>query len=373
MAGARSGAAARVGMIEIAIHDQRGGFTLDAAFSTDARVAALFGPSGAGKSTIIRTIAGLHRPRSGTVILNNVPLLDTAKGISVAPHRRRIGVVFQDAMIFPHLTVRQNLHFGRFFTPRSERRIPFAPVIEALGLSDLLERRPRHLSGGEIQRVGLARALLASPALLLMDEPLASLDNARRVEIMRLIERVRDEFAIPILYVSHSVEEIGRLADEAIVLEAGQIVAQGPPASALANARRILPGGRFGLASPLTCIAGAFDAQRGITRLEHPAGPLFITGPAGRAGQSLRIMVPATDVALALHRPDGISIRNMLEGTIETIALDGALALAEVRLTGRDLLCASITALACQDLALAPGQPIICLLKSVALDERPLA
>ena len=360
-------------MIAFEARFSRDGFTLDLAFSTDARIAGLFGPSGAGKSTIIDLLAGLARPDQGRITLGGEVLLDTQRGLFVPAHRRRIAVVFQDAQLFPHLSVRQNLAFGRWFTPRALRRVDPAPIIETLGIGALLDRRPRSLSGGERQRVGVARALLASPRLLLMDEPLAALDMIRRFEILRLIERVRDATGIPILYVSHSVEEISQLADDVVVIEKGRMVAQGPPAQAFAAARHLVESRRFGLASPLVCRVERYDAARDVTALAHPAGAVTLAGNAGAVGRDVRLLMRATDVSLATARPQGLSIRIVLSGTIETIEEDaGPLALVGVRLSGGDLLRASITRLARDELALVAGQPVFCLVKSAALDERSL-
>ena len=192
-------------MIRFACRLTRPGFALDAAFTAGPGVTALFGPSGSGKSTVIRLLAGLERPEEGRITLGDSVLLDTESRRAVPPHRRRIGLVFQDALLLPHLSVKANLTYGRWFTPRGERRIAFDPVVEVLGIGHLLDRRPTTLSGGERQRVAIGRALLASPRLLLMDEPLASLDQARRQEILPFIERLRDAFAIPVVYVSHAV------------------------------------------------------------------------------------------------------------------------------------------------------------------------
>ena len=205
-------------MIEVDLRLHRDGFALDAKFTSDARVLALHGPSGAGKSTVAMLVAGLLRPDAGRVAVNGATLIDTNIRVCLPPEKRRIGFVFQDALLFPHLSVRQNILFSRFFTKKDAPRADVDSVVETLGIGALLDRRPSTLSGGERQRVGLARAVLASPRLLLMDEPMASLDFARRQEIMGLIERLRDEFAIPIMLVSHSAEEIARLADEVVVL-----------------------------------------------------------------------------------------------------------------------------------------------------------
>lgn len=350
----------------------RGAFRLDARFSTGAKITGVFGPSGSGKSTIIDLLAGLARPDSGRIVLADKTLVDTARGVFVPAHRRRIAVVFQDAQLFPHLTVRQNLAFGRWFAPRMQRRIDPAPIVETLGIGSLLDRRPRGLSGGERQRVGFARALLASPKLLLMDEPLAALDMIRRFEVLRLIERIRDATGIPILYVSHSVEEVSQIADDVVVIEAGRVVAQGPPAQAFAAARHLVENRRFGLSSALVCRAESYDRDVDVTTLAHPAGAVTIVGDAGPPGREVRLLVRATDVTLALARPEGLSIRIVLSGAIETIEAEGPLALVSVRFAGGDLLRASITRLAARDLALAPGMPVFCLVKSAALDERSL-
>lgn len=198
-------------------------FGYNVAFASNSGITALFGPSGSGKSTTIKLIAGLIKPRRGRIAVNGKVLLDTANGIDLPPHRRRVGLVFQDAQLFPHLTVRANLTYGQWFTPRNERRIMPVPVVEALGIGHLLDRWPATLSGGERQRVAMGRALLTSPRLLLLDEPMASLDAARKAEIMPFIEHMRDAFGVPMIYVSHSAEEVARLASSVIRLDQGRV------------------------------------------------------------------------------------------------------------------------------------------------------
>jgi len=214
---------------------KQGDFTLDVAFEGGSGLTALFGPSGAGKTTVLNLIAGVQRPETGRIVVADRTLLDTDAGIYIPAHRRRVGVVFQDAQLFPHLTVDQNIRFGRWFTPPEEGALPIGLVVDVLGVADLLERRPAKLSGGEKQRVALARALLSSPQILLMDEPLSGLDDARRSEIMALIERVRDEFAIPIVYVTHTRDEVRRLASRVVQMEAGRVVAVGTTAELLGS------------------------------------------------------------------------------------------------------------------------------------------
>ncbi|HVK89984.1 MAG TPA: molybdenum ABC transporter ATP-binding protein, partial [Mycoplana sp.] len=195
-------------VLDVDIRHAQGAFNLHARFRSDGKLTALFGPSGSGKTTVVNAIGGLVRPDHGRIAVQGRVLVDTKKGVFVPKHRRRIGYVFQEGRLFPHLDVRQNLLFGRWFTPRRERKTGFEDVVELLGIGHLLDRRPGTLSGGEKQRVAIGRALLADPQLLLMDEPLASLDDARKAEIFPYIERLRDEGGVPIVFVSHSVPEI---------------------------------------------------------------------------------------------------------------------------------------------------------------------
>lgn len=223
-------------MISVDVKLARPAFDLAIAFSGGERIIALFGPSGSGKTTVLHLIAGLERGGTGRIAFGGEVFLDTAAGVFVPSHKRRAGLVFQDAQLFPHMSVKQNLWFGHAFAPKTgQQPVPPEAVIETLGIAPLLGRRPLSLSGGEKQRVALARALIASPRLLLMDEPLSSLDDARKEEILTLIERVRDEFSVPILYVSHARSEVERLADKVVRLEAGRISASGTPAEVLSG------------------------------------------------------------------------------------------------------------------------------------------
>lgn len=210
------------------IKHRLGGFALNASFVSEGSLTALFGRSGSGKTSLVNIIGGLVRPEHGRVVVDGVTLVDTEKQIFVRSHRRRIGYVFQEGRLFSHLTVRQNLLYGRWFTARTERYGSLDHVVDLLGFEQLLGRRPDQLSGGEKQRVAIGRALLASPRLLLMDEPLASLDDARKAEILPYIERLRDETKIPIVYVSHSVPEVRRLAATVVVMADGKVAGAGP-------------------------------------------------------------------------------------------------------------------------------------------------
>jgi molybdate transport system ATP-binding protein len=212
--------------LEVTLYHRQGDFTLDIAFRTDSRATALFGPSGSGKTTALNAIAGLLRPERGRIVFDGRIMLDTDSDVFVPPYRRRMGYVFQDGRLFPHLTVRQNLLFGRFFAGRRAARrdpaITLDRVVGLLGIEHILARRPVNLSGGERQRVAIGRALLSEPCMLLMDEPLAALDGARKAEILSVLERLRDVARVPILYVSHDVAEVSRIANNVIVLDNGR-------------------------------------------------------------------------------------------------------------------------------------------------------
>jgi molybdate transport system ATP-binding protein len=357
-----------------------GDFKLDAAFASDAAVLALFGRSGSGKSVTIGLIAGLLRPDRGTIVVDGRVLVDTDTRIFVPSHERRIGVVYQDARLFPHLTVRQNLMFGRWFARRlhradpPEREIAFDAVVDTFGIGHLMSRRPGLLSGGERQRVGIGRALLSSPRLLLMDEPLTALDDARKNEVMGLIETMRDEFRVPIVYVSHAVEEVVRLAAEVVIINAGRVVATGRVDEVFAAAAADTGEGRFARSSVLTGRVEAAPSGYGLSKIAHPAGAIWITGAAGSIGREVRVLVRATDVTLATARPDHLSVRTILAGTVASIEKDdGPLAAVKIALDGNAPLLALATRMGVDDLALKPGDRVFALVKTVALDERHVA
>jgi molybdate transport system ATP-binding protein len=212
-----------------------GGFELDVAFDADRQVTSLFGPSGSGKTTVLMLIAGLYRPDSGRIRLDERTLVDTEARVELAAEQRRVGLVFQDHLLFPHFSVEGNLRYGLRRRTRDSRPVDFERAVEVLELGDLLRRFPRNLSGGERQRVAVGRALLAGPELLLLDEPLAGLDEALKQRILDYLERVIEQWRIPLIYVSHGVAEVQRLAQQVIVLEQGRVAAQGAPAEILAK------------------------------------------------------------------------------------------------------------------------------------------
>jgi molybdate transport system ATP-binding protein len=222
--------------VEITVSRRQGDFFINATFEgAESGVTALYGPSGAGKTSVVNMVAGLMRPDTGRINVNGLCLFDAVRHIDLPPERRRIGYVFQDGRLLPHLSVRANLTYGMRLTPADRRFVNFDAVVDLLGIGHLLDRRPAKLSGGEKQRVAIGRALLTSPAMLLMDEPLASLDASRKAEVLPFIMRLSREFAIPTLYVSHSLDEILNLADRLVIMEAGQVAACGDLADLLSR------------------------------------------------------------------------------------------------------------------------------------------
>ncbi len=348
-------------MIEADFTVSRKGFELQAKFSMGTGITALFGPSGSGKSTILNAIAGLEMPTKGRIAAGSRVFFDSAGRRNLPAHRRRIGYVFQDALLFPHLSVAGNLRYG------STSRTSIDPIVDLLGLGPLLHRLPARLSGGERQRVAIGRALLSDPVLLLMDEPLASLDIGRKQEILPFIETLRDRFGLPILYVSHAVDEVVRLADDVLIIEQGRIVARGPPETVLAKQ---LNSGSFTHVSVLTATASAFDQRYGLSFLDHPAGRITVAGKL-EAGHETRIAVRATDVTLALSPAPDLSVRTALKGSIAAIAAtQSPVATVRVELVGGQWLDVSVTRKAIDDLTLAPGKHVWCLIKAVSIDER---
>lgn len=353
-------------MMQISLQHRFAGFALDVAFDVPAGVTALFGPSGSGKSSVIKALAGLMRPDRGRISVGGQVLLDTDQRIFLAPHRRRIGCVFQDDRLFPHLSVRQNLLYGRWFSP-DKGGVSFEAVVDMLGIGPLLARRPQTLSGGERQRVAIGRALLSNPQILAMDEPLAALDEARKAEILPYLEHLRDQTQIPILYVSHSVSEITRLAGSVVVLGKGRVLKTGPVAAVFSDPN-LTPwlGGVREAGSVITAQVAAQDAD-GLTRLETSAGPLWLPKVEAAIGAWLRVRIAAQDVMIALQRPDGISALNILPATVVALRMgDGPGAMVQLRL-GEELLLARITQRSAVQLGLAVGASVFAVLKSVAV------
>ncbi len=358
--------------LRVAVRHRQGAFALDAAFASDGPLTALFGRSGAGKTTLINVVGGLIRPDWAQVAVGGEILVDTERGIATPAYRRRLGYVFQEGRLFPHLTVGQNLNYGLWFAPRAERTADFDRVVEMLGIGSLLERRPGRLSGGEKQRVAIGRALLASPRLLLMDEPLASLDEARRAEILPYIERLRDEARVPIVYVSHSVAEVARLATTVVLLSEGKVVAAGPVSDIMARVDLFPLTGRAEAGAVLETRVAAHDAASGLSRLQSAAGEIRVPLIDSPVGSHVRLRVRARDVILAVQPPAGISALNILPGTVNAVgAEEGPLAIVGLDCGGVAIV-ARVTKKSIQDLGLAPGRRVYAIVKSVAFERRAI-
>jgi molybdate transport system ATP-binding protein len=359
-------------MLEVDIEHRLGAFELDIHFRSGRGLTALFGRSGAGKTSVVNVIAGLVRPQRGRIVVAGSVLIDTERGIRVPAHRRRVGYVFQEDRLFPHLTVRQNLLFGRWFAPRSPPAARLGDVVDLLGIGGLLDRRPARLSGGEKQRVAIGRALLASPRLLLMDEPLASLDFRRKDEILPYIERLRDEANVPIVYVSHAVAEVTRLANTIVVIADGRVRAVGPLHDVMGRAELYPMAGRFEAGAVLAVRVAAHDARWGLTELAGAFGKLTVPQLPAPVGAALRVRIRARDVILAATPPTGISALNILAGRVEAVVpIEGAAFEVQLRL-GDERLLARVTRRSGATLGLAPGREVFAVIKSVAIDRSSL-
>ena len=343
------------------------GFSLDARFTSEGKVTALFGRSGAGKSTLAGLINGTIRPDRGRIRLGELVWFDSARHIAVPPHKRRIGTVYQDGRLFPHLTVRQNLLYGTWFGRGSARQL--GPVLDLLGIEALLPRYPSTLSGGEKSRVAIGRALLSDPALLVLDEPLAALDGARKEEILPYLERLRDEHGLPMIYVSHALEEVVRLADTLVVLDAGRVAAAGP-IDAVMSRLDLGPGtGRTEAGAVIAARVASIDAASGLATLDFPGGTLTVPADGLAPGRMMRLHIRARDVAIATEPPAGLSILNVLPAEIlELTVLDQAVEL--MLMVGPTRLAARVTRFSAERLGLVPGRHVHALIKSVAFDRR---
>ena len=345
------------------------GFSLDVDLHLPARgVTALFGHSGSGKTTLLRCMAGLERAPQGRLIVNGERWQDDAAhgGHWLPTHKRPLGYVFQEASLFPHLTVLGNLRYGLRRIPNAQNA-SLAQAIELLGIGHLLDRKPDRLSGGERSRIGIARALAVSPRLLLMDEPLAALDLARKQEILPYLERLHGELDIPVLYVSHAPDEVARLADHLVVMDAGRAIAAGPLTDTLA--RLDLPirlGEDAGVV--LDAVVAERDAAWHLARVAFAGGSLWVRDGGQAIGQPVRVRILARDVSIALAQVSDTSILNCLSATVEQLADDAHPALMLLRLqVGPSPLLARLTRRSAVGLGLTPGKPVWVQIKAVAL------
>jgi molybdate transport system ATP-binding protein len=342
------------------------GFSLDVDLDLPGRgVTALFGHSGSGKTTLLRAIAGLEHALGGTLSVNGDVWQDAA--VFRPTWQRPLGYVFQEASLFPHLSVQANLQYGQKRVPAAERRVSLDQAVAMLDIGHLLTRKPERLSGGERQRVGIARALATSPRILLMDEPLAALDHALKQEILPYLERLHDELDIPVLYVSHAPDEVARLADHIVVMEAGRAVAAGPLTDTLA--RLDLPiklGEDAGVV--LDAVVAARDEEWHLAHMEFAGGRLWVRDNGLPVGHRARVRILARDVSLARAPMTGTSILNTLPAVVVDSVEDAHPALTLVKLrVGESPLLARLTKRSAHALEITPGQLLYVQIKAVAL------
>ena len=360
-------------MLDVAAEKRLGDFQLTAKFLLPAAgVLALFGRSGAGKTTLVNMLAGLVRPDSGRISLAGHLLFDSTAHVDLPPEHRRIGCVFQEGRLFPHLDVRGNLLYGRRRAPAGESGFDFDAIVALLGIGHLLHRRPANLSGGEKQRVAIGRALLSKPRLLLLDEPLAALDAERKAEILPFIERLRDELRLPIVYVSHDAGEIFRLADRVLVLDRGQVVASGEVAEVFGQPAMQRLVGEQDAGAVVSARLDFQDEVYGLSRLSFAGGQLVIPRVAAELGATLRLRIRARDVSLSLTAPTQVSILNVIPARVLRIhAAEDAH--VEVELDAGTMLWARITARSAHDLGLTEGMSVFAMIKAISMDRQSVA
>ena len=352
-------------MLLVRLKHTRPDFKLDVSFEAPPGITVLFGRSGSGKTTVVNAVAGLLRPDHGHIALNGRCLCDTTEGIWLPPNRRRIGYVFQEGRLFPHLTVRQNLLFGHWFAPRTAQPADLNQIVDMLGIGHLLQRRPGRLSGGEKQRIAIGRALLSAPEIILADEPLAALDDARKAEILPYFERLRDETGIPVLYVSHAASEVARLATTVVVLQDGKTVQQGPAAEILSDPK-VMPTGVRSVGAVLETRVRAHHPD-GLSELDAGGIALFLPRIAQAPGQMVRVRIAAHEVILSRQKPVGLSALNILPGQVEQIRTgDGPGAMVSL-VTPAGRILARITQRSAQALELQEGCACHAVVKSVAI------
>ena len=354
-------------MLAVAAAAKRGAFALDVRFDLPTPgVAALFGRSGSGKSMVVNTIAGLLKPDLGRIVHDGAVLLDTQQRIEVPPERRRMGYVFQDARLFPHLSVAGNLRYAERRASGSTY-VSLDTVTSLLDLGSLMDRRTHQLSGGERQRVAIGRALLTQPRLLLLDEPLAALDGARREEVLPYLESLRDQLAIPMVYVTHDFDEVLRLATHIVLMESGTVVAQGEVAKMSLDPHLRALIGPDQVGAIIDGVVLGFDAASGLTKVRVGDGDLYVQAKDLSVGTPLRVQLLARDVIVSTQIPERLSVRNCLAGLVTSIQDDDLGADLVTIDIGGALIVARITKAATRDLSLTPQMNTWALVKSVSL------
>ncbi|MGB0552470.1 MAG: molybdenum ABC transporter ATP-binding protein [Alphaproteobacteria bacterium] len=356
-------------MIDIDVRKYLGDFRVDAKIEADSSgVIALFGRSGSGKTTLVNMIAGLIRPDAGRIVIDGETLFNSEKQINLAPERRRLGYVFQEDRLFPHMSVAANLRYGM---KRYNSKAQFHHIVDILGVQHLLDRQPTHLSGGEKQRVSIGRALLADPQLLLMDEPLASLDSSRKDEILPFIEELSSELNIPIIYVSHAMDEIIRLADMLVLMSDGEIAAVGSVEELTSRLDLRPMTGRYEAGSVINVVISKHDEAEGFTHLTFSGGTFLVPRIELPPGRKFRIRIRARDVSLALDNPQKISINNVFPGVIKELGT-GSGDLIDVLIDAGAPIWARVSRSSVSRLELRPGKQVFTMIKAVAIDRYSL-
>ena len=359
------------GNIIINAKRQRGEFALDVSLALSNGLTAIFGKSGSGKTSLINLISGLDQPDEGHISIGSRVVFDKTQHINIAPENRQIGYVFQDGRLFPHLSVHNNLVYSRRFLKPVLNPAIFDQIVELLDIAPLLNRRPATLSGGEKQRVAIGRALLAEPQLLIMDEPLASLDASRKADILPFIENLRDQLNTPIIYVSHAMEEVIRLSDSLVLMDHGQVVAHGDVEQIMSRLDLKPLTGRYEAGAVLSVRIAGHNALHKLSELSFGGQTLWVPGHDLPIGSELRLRIRARDVSISLQKPVGTSVLNIFEATITEIVADGG-PHCEVLMDVGAPLIARITRKSVDDLGLEVGQKVFASVKAAAIDRRNL-
>ncbi|MEE2998418.1 MAG: molybdenum ABC transporter ATP-binding protein [Pseudomonadota bacterium] len=359
-------------MLEFSVSHEYEGMRIDVAFTAKSgSITSLYGRSGSGKTSIINMIAGLKKPDFGFIKVNGKILLDTDGGIDVKPEKRRLGYIFQDCRLFPHLNTRANLLYGLRENLSSGSQITFDTVVDILKIKSLLDRKPANLSGGEKQRVAIGRALLTQPRLLLMDEPLASVDAQLRGEILTFIEELRNKLGLTIIYVSHAIDEVIRLTDEMVIISNGIKKAEGDLEEIMSRLDLFPLTGRFDAGAVLSTKVISHDDNYGLTSLSFKGGTLSVTGTNLPTGASVRAHIRARDVSLMLERPKDTSILNIFEGKVIDIGKNGG-AQIDIKIDIGSPLIARITRKSFEELGLTLDSKVYAMLKAVSIGRRSL-
>jgi molybdate transport system ATP-binding protein len=355
--------------LSVRIH-QTAPIPLDVEFTCGSgEVLAIFGPSGSGKTTVLRTIAGLYKPAAALVRSGSEPWTDTSTGTFAAPHRRAVGLVFQDYALFPHLTAVDNVATALGHHPRAERRDRAGKLLDLVRLSGKGARRPHELSGGERQRVALARALAREPAVLLLDEPFAAVDRKVRRRLQEEIDGLRRTLDIPLILVTHDFDDVARLATHVLILEHGRNVANGAVTTLMSRPDLAWLRQAVGLGAVFEAAVGRRHVDRGLVELTFAGGALLAEQPDVAEGTTVRVRIPAREVILATHQPGGLSLHNLLAGTVSAVHVDATFEHVIVQVSvGRTLLLAEVTRDAIERLKVVVGMPVYALVKSVSID-----